>query len=112
MSNTWRVTVVDGNGTTTITSDMEASHAQTGDNLVVTNAPGVSYSGSLFAYELSGFDQTNLLVGHSSMQVGNPYTIMLSMPPDAPGVDYYIRNEPFFVDVVDGANGTLRVGGG
>ncbi len=106
---TWIFTVgVSGNIT-------GSCNAKTGDCIQVMNAPGTSFIGNMYALTMSaGDDQTYQLVGVPFMQVGRLYPIALSIAPDAPGVDYYIRVDKMApLPLLDeAANGTLRIGGG
>lgn len=112
---------VDGVTTTTwiFTVDVSGNisgscNAKTGDCILVANAPDTSFIGNIYAFEASGgADQTKQLVGLDFMLVGKAYPIILSIPSDAPAVEYFLRTNKIVPLVVldESANGTLRVGG-
>lgn len=98
---TWTFTVdVSGNIPETFTADI-------GHYITVTNASGASYIGNIYALTMSDGDQTLQLIGHESMKVDIPYTILVKG-------DYYLRTDKaaFLPEPNEGTNGTLRVGGG
>jgi hypothetical protein len=111
---------IDGVTTTTwiFTVDVSGNisgscNAKTGDCVLVTNSSKTFFIGNIYALEESGGDQTKQLLGVDFMLVGTTYPIILSFPPDAPAVSYFLRtskDEPIVLPD-ESANGTLRVGG-
>jgi hypothetical protein len=114
--------IADADVTTTWTFTVDVSgkimgiwEAKTGDSIMVTNASGSSFIGNVYALETSsGGDQTVQLLGVDSIQVDKIYTIVLSVPPEEPTVEYRLSmgQKIPLATINDSASGTLRVGGG